>query len=98
MTNKLKMMTGAALAVVAFAPALAARAADANSIGEVVVTATKTGATNLQQTPIAVSVVGGNTLQTDRAVTLRDLQTAVADLKITSNGSNAVLRSWQESL
>lgn len=94
MTSKINMMTGAALTVLAFTPALAARAqtaSNSNSIGEVVVTATKTGATNLQQTPIAISVVGGGTLQTDRVVTLRDLQTAVADLKITSNGSNAVL-------
>ena len=94
MTRQSKMMSGAALAVLALAPALAANAQTApnnNSIGEVVVTATKTGATSLQQTPIAISVVGGGTLQTDRVVTLRDLQTDVANLKITSNGSNAVL-------
>ncbi len=86
--NKNNLLAGVGLAVLALAPPMAARAAD--SIGDVVVTATKTGSTNLQKTAIAVSVVGGDVLDKSRVVTLRDLPSAVASLKISNNGSNVV--------
>jgi iron complex outermembrane receptor protein len=83
------MMSGAALAVLALAPALAAHAqtapANDKAVQEVVVTATKTGATNLQKTPISISVVGGNTLVQDQIKNARDLVTEVASLKYTVN-------------
>ncbi len=85
------MLAGVSLAVLAFAPPLAARAADSNTIGEVVVTATKTGATSLQKTPIAISVVGDQTLTTDHAVTLKDLPSEVTALKITNANANVVV-------
>ena len=89
--SKLHMLAGVGLCVLTFAPALAARAADSNTIGDVVVTATKTGATNLQKTPIAVSVIGGNSLTTNQVVTLRDLPTEVTALKIINNNANTVV-------
>ena len=60
MSSKYNLLMGAAVVTLAFGPAIAVRAADSNTIGEVVVTATKTGATNLQKTPISISVVGGD--------------------------------------
>jgi iron complex outermembrane receptor protein len=98
--NKISMFATVGLAVLAFAPPLAARAATAASaasvdekgqIGDVIVTATKTGATNLQKTPIAVSVIGGNSLTTNQVVTLRDLPTEVTALKIINNNANTVV-------
>ncbi len=88
--NKLSMLTSVGLAVLAFAPPLAARAADNNAIGDVVVTATKTGATNLQKTPISVAVVGGAALQTNRIVAIRDLPSEVTALKIINASSNII--------
>lgn len=49
--SKLHMLAGVGLCVLTFAPALAARAADSNTIGDVVVTATKTGATICKKHP-----------------------------------------------
>jgi iron complex outermembrane receptor protein len=54
-------------------------------IEDVVVTATKTGATDLQKTPIAVSVVGGDTLVQDNIKDARDLVNVVSGLKYTVN-------------
>ncbi len=88
--NKFSMLASVGLAVLAFAPPLAARAADNNSIGDVVVTATKTGATNLQKTPLSVSVIGGNSLQNNRVVAIRDLASEVPALKIVNANSNVV--------
>jgi outer membrane receptor for ferrienterochelin and colicin len=68
MKQKLNLMSGAALAVLALAPACAAHAQDASggkTIGDVVITATHTGATNLQKTPISVDVVTGSDLTAD---------------------------------
>jgi iron complex outermembrane receptor protein len=79
------MMTGAALAVLALAPALAAHAATASDngqIAEVVVTATKMGETNLQKTPIPVEVVNAATLKEDNVENLKDLQSEVPSLVI----------------
>jgi iron complex outermembrane receptor protein len=79
------MMTGAALAVLALAPALAAHAATASDngqIGEVVVTATKMGETNLQKTPIPVDVVNNTTLKQDNIESLTGLQQEIPSLTI----------------
>ena len=82
MNHKIHLMTGAALAVLALAPALSAHAQTAPSKGveEVIVTATKTGATNLQKTPLSVDVVGGNTLVQDDIKNARDLTNEVSGL------------------
>ena len=88
--SKRNMLASVGLCVLALAPALAARAADSNTIGEVIVTATKTGATSLQKTPIAISVVGDQTLTTDHVVTLKDLPSEVPALKIASVNANVV--------
>jgi iron complex outermembrane receptor protein len=89
MKLKFKMMTGTALAVLAFAPGLAARAAD-NGIAEVVVTATKMGETNLQKTPIPVDVVTSATLTSDNIENLKDLQQEVPSMTI-QHGLNDVV-------
>jgi len=89
MTLKFNMMTGTALAVLAFAPGLAAHAAD-NGIAEVVVTATKMGETNLQKTPIPVDVVSAATLTEDNIENLKDLQSEVPSLVI-EHGLNDIV-------
>jgi iron complex outermembrane receptor protein len=89
MTFKFKMLTGTALAVLAFAPGLAAHAAD-NGIAEVVVTATKMGETNLQKTPIPVDVVTAATLTSDNVENLKDLQQEIPSLTI-QHGLNDVV-------
>ncbi len=89
--SKLNMLSGVSLVILALAAPLAARAADENAIGDVVVTATKTGVTNLQKTPISVSVVGANALETNHVVALRDLPSEVTALKIISNNANTVI-------
>ena len=58
-------------------------------IGEVVVTATKTGATNLQQTPLSVHVVAGGDLTSDNIKTIKELQQELASLKVTTTNPNA---------
>ena len=91
MTRKFQMMTGAALSVLALAPAVTAHAqagAGGNAIGEVVVTATHTGATNLQKTPIVVDVVSGGDLKKDNFETIKDLTQAVPSLVISQSNSN----------
>ena len=87
MNHRIQLMTGAALAVLALAPALSAHAqtAPAKGVEEVIVTATKTGATNLQKTPLSVDVVGGNTLVQDDIKNARDLVNEVSGLHFTVN-------------
>jgi iron complex outermembrane receptor protein len=85
------MLSGAALTALAFAPALAAHAQTApssNAIQEVVVTATKTGATNLQKTAIAVDVVSGQDLSRDNIKNIKDLSQAAPSLVVTQNNVN----------
>ncbi|HVY33039.1 MAG TPA: TonB-dependent receptor plug domain-containing protein, partial [Caulobacteraceae bacterium] len=54
-------------------------------IEDVVVTATKTGATNLQNTPLSINVVGRDTLAKSNIKNVRDLVDAVSGLRITVN-------------
>ena len=94
--TKLGMLTSAAVSVLALTAPIAAHAAAAaadtgNAVEEVIVTATKTGATNLQKTPLSVSVVGGDDLEKDRVVTLRDLPSAVPALKVVQANANPVV-------
>lgn len=87
MNRKFNMLAGTALTILALAPAMAARAAD-NGIADVVVTATKTGATNLQKTPLAVDVLGSTELKKSGIATFRDLQMAMPSVKLLTNGTN----------
>lgn len=87
MNRKFNMLAGTALTVLALAPAMAARAAD-NGISDVVVTATKTGATNLQKTPLSVDVVSGSDLKKEGIETFRDLQASVPSVKFFVQGTN----------
>jgi iron complex outermembrane receptor protein len=98
--KKVNMLAGVSLAVLALAPPLAARAATAaatasadpnGQIADVIVTATKTGATNLQKTPISVSVVGADTLSKNEVVSLKDLPSEVSSLKLINAGVNPIV-------
>src|SRR6202142_3039105 len=90
--SRISIMAGAALGAAAIAPRGAAPAADVAStdtgLSEVVVTATHTGDTDLQKTPIAIDVVGGADLTKDNLRTLPDLTDAVPSLQITHQAQN----------
>jgi len=92
---KFHLMAGACVAILGLVPgaaqAAAAAAAD-NSVTEVIVTATKTGSTNLQKTPLAISVVGGDSLKESRVISLKDISTVVSGVKIDSNAQDTIVR------
>jgi iron complex outermembrane receptor protein len=94
--SKFHLMAGACVAILGVVPAAAHAAAAAaaadNSVTEVVVTATKTGSTNLQKTPLAISVVGGDVLKESRVVSLKDLSTVVSSVKIGPDSANVIVR------
>lgn len=93
--RKLNLLAGIGVSVLALAPAVRADAqttgsgakSSDNIVQDVIVTATKTGSTNLQKTALSVDVVGGGDLEQARVVTLRDLATAVPALKISNKNS-----------
>ena len=88
MNRKFSMLAGTALSVLAFAPGMAAHAQSSNSLGEVVVTATKTGATNLQKTPLSVDVIGSADIKKEGVESFRDLQMELPSVKLLTNGTN----------
>ncbi len=98
MKHKLYLLAGAASASLAFAPAMNAYAqtkdSSASGIAEVVVTASKTGATNLQKTPISVNVLGSDALVKEHAENIKDLPALVPTLQlnIAGLGENLTLR------
>lgn len=57
-------------------------------IGEVVVTATKTGATNLQQTPMSVDVMPGLQITRDNIYNIKTLQNSSSSLKVNISNVN----------
>ena len=76
MMIKSKLMAGSALTALALCPALAAHAqaaASGGAVSDVVVTATKTGSTNLQKTPLSVDVIGAADLKKEGGETVQDL-------------------------
>jgi iron complex outermembrane receptor protein len=85
-------MAGAALTVVALAPAWADQSASTagsdTQLSEVIVSATHTGDTDVQKTPIPIDVVGGAQLTEDNLRTLTDLPDAVPSLQITHQAQN----------
>lgn len=83
--NKRSLLACVGVTSLALLPATAAFAqAESAGIGEVVVTATKTGATNLQKTPLSVAVVSDSTLRAAQATSVRDLPSLVSGLKFTT--------------
>ena len=88
MNRKFNMLAGTALTVLAFAPGLAAHAQSSNTLSDVVVTATKTGATNLQKTPLSVDVIGSADLKKEGVESFRDLQMELPSVKLLTNGTN----------
>ena len=85
MNPKHKLMAGTAIAVLAFAPAMIAHAAAPSStVDEVIVTATKTGETKLQKTPIAIAVVSDTALRNTETTSIRDLPNLVSGLKLST--------------
>lgn len=92
MNHKIHLMTGAALAMLALAPAGTVHAQTApagNAIADVIVTATKTGATNLQKTAVVVDALPASDLVKDDIKSLKELTSEVPALKISTNGVNA---------
>jgi iron complex outermembrane receptor protein len=93
--NKINMLASVGAAVLGLVPGAVAQAqtaATASNVGEVVVTATKTGVTNLQKTPLSVAVVGGSTLKNAQVVTLKDLPSVVSGLAIDVNSQTMIPR------
>jgi len=60
-----------------------------SELQEVIVTATKGGATNLQQTPLAISAFSGDQLAQAMATNVRDLTSTVPNLSISQSTSFA---------
>ena len=71
--------------VMASSAAVAQEEARTDQLDEVIVTATKTGATRLQDTPIAISAFSGDALQRSGVRDLRDLAQATPNLTISEN-------------
>jgi iron complex outermembrane receptor protein len=65
--------------------AMAQQEDEPRQLDEVIVTATKTGATLLQDTPLAISAFGGEALQRSGVRDLRDLAQATPNLTISEN-------------
>lgn len=85
MNLKQKTMSGTAIAMLALAPAMTAHAqAPSSAIDEVVVTATKTGVTQLQKTPISIAVVSDLALKDTQTTSIRDLPNLVSGLKLST--------------
>lgn len=85
MNLKHKMMAGSAFAVLALAPAMAAHAQENSAgVGDVIVTATKTGVTQLQKTPISIAVIGDLALKNTETTSIRDLPNLVSGLKLST--------------
>ncbi|HWA21159.1 MAG TPA: TonB-dependent receptor [Caulobacterales bacterium] len=83
--NKRSLLACVGVTSLALLPATAAYAqAGSAGIGEVIVTATKTGATSLQKTPLSVAVVSDSALKASQATSLRDLPSLVSGLKFTT--------------
>lgn len=67
--------------------ALAQAAADNGGSGDIVVTATRAGATRLQDTPIAITAFDSRTLEVAGIDDIRDLATLTPNLLVTQNAS-----------
>jgi iron complex outermembrane receptor protein len=84
---KLSCALLAGTALLLAAPALAQTAGDDAADGDIVVTATKTGATRLQDTPLAVTAFNAETLDKVAVKDIRDLVSLTPNLLVTQNAS-----------
>jgi iron complex outermembrane receptor protein len=64
-------------------------ASDAGGIPDIVVTATKTGETRLQRTPVAITVLSGDSLSSRNAVNVKDLVALTPNMTVSQTTSNA---------
>jgi iron complex outermembrane receptor protein len=65
------------------------QSAEASGIQDIIVTATKTGETKLQRTPVAISVLSGDSLSTRNAVNVKDLITLTPNMNVSQTTANA---------
>lgn len=70
-------------------PAPATKPDDNSGISDIVVTATRTGETQLQRTPVAMSVLSGEALSTRNAVNVKDLVTLTPNMSVGQTTANA---------
>ena len=87
-------ITGCAAIALAWSSAAVAQEAPSqdgghNALEDIVVTATKTGETNLQNTPLAITAVTADMIERSGLHDIRDLANNTPGLLITSNGSFA---------
>jgi iron complex outermembrane receptor protein len=66
-------------------------APDSDALAEIVVTATKTGSEQLQKTPVAVSVVGGEFMARQGVSNIKDLAPYVPNLSFSQNTAAAII-------
>jgi iron complex outermembrane receptor protein len=69
----------------------ASRAADDDSLGEIIVTATKSGSTDLQKTPLAVSAFTAEQLNQSLALNVKDIAPFTPSLQVSQVATNAVI-------
>lgn len=62
---------------------------DAGGIQDIVVTATRTGETQLQRTPVAMAVLSGDSLSSRNAVNVKDLATLTPNMRVGQTTANA---------
>jgi iron complex outermembrane recepter protein len=81
------------LAVIPIADALAqnAAASDDGALAEVLVTATKSGATDLQKTPLAVTAFSAEQLSQGMVLNVKDIAPFTPSLRISQVATNAVI-------
>ncbi len=72
----------AVLSTAGFSPVSAQSTTDDSGIGDIVVTATRMGETRLQSTPIAVTVLGGEALDSRGVRDVQDLKAYVPSLQV----------------
>ncbi len=90
-TRRLGLMVGAAVVFIGQSERAHAQSAapDASQIEEVVVTATKTGSTNVQKTPIAISAISAGLVSNDLMNDAHDLERLVPNVSIGQNNAYA---------
>jgi iron complex outermembrane recepter protein len=95
-TNQLRLLALCNLALAAMltaSPALAQESADESSAADIIVTAAKR-AQNLQEVPISVSAITGDTLRQSRVTQAEDIVTKVPNLQLASTvGDNTPIFS-----
>src|SRR4051812_25331467 len=81
----LGFMTGAGAQIAALADG------EPGALSEVVVTATKSGETNLQKTPLAVTAVTADTLNQSLISNVKDIAPLTPSLRVSQVATNAVI-------